>query len=90
MICEDLPQDLCAFAVSSASKRCVLESNYGQSGEPAEHQCTTSEVVAERRRDHIETDQCVKACGVDRHSVGISSDSLLEPQFAGKQGRLNL
>ena len=34
--------------------------------------------------DYIETDACVKACGVDRNSVGISSDALLEPQFTGK------
>ncbi|ONK62118.1 uncharacterized protein A4U43_C07F540 [Asparagus officinalis] len=83
VICDDLPQDLCAFAVSSSSKRCVLES-YQNSGKPTEYQCRTSEVVVERMKDHIETDQCVKACGVDRKSVGISSDSLLEPQFAGK------
>ena len=84
VICEDLPQDLCAFAVSSASKRCVLESSYEEKGKRTEYQCRTSEVVVERVRDHIETDQCVKACGVDRSSVGISTDSLLEPQFTGK------
>ena len=84
VICEELPQDLCAYAVSSSSKRCVLESTYQGSGKPAEYQCRTSEVVVERIKDHVETDQCVKACGVDRNSVGISSDALLEPQFAGK------
>lgn len=84
VICEELPQDLCAYAVSSSSKRCVLESTYQGSGKPAEYQCRTSEVVVERIKDHVETDRCVKACGVDRNSVGISSDALLEPQFAGK------
>lgn len=83
VICEDLPRDLCSFAVSSASKRCVLESSV-QSGRPIEYQCRTSEVAVDRMRNHIETDQCVKACGVDRSSVGISSDSLLESEFAGK------
>ncbi|EEF34518.1 conserved hypothetical protein [Ricinus communis] len=34
--------------------------------------------------DYIESDECVKACGVDRNSVGISSDALLEPQFTAK------
>lgn len=84
VICEDLPQELCAFAISSSSRRCILESSYQASGKPAEYQCRTSEVVVKRMKDHIETDQCVKACGVDRNSVGISSDSLLEPQFVGK------
>ncbi|KAK3003377.1 hypothetical protein RJ639_018129 [Escallonia herrerae] len=32
----------------------------------------------------IESDECVNACGVDRKAVGISSDSLLEPQFTAK------
>ncbi|XP_008798941.1 uncharacterized protein LOC103713707 [Phoenix dactylifera] len=81
--CEDLPQDLCAFAISSSSKRCVLESTQ-HSGRPTEYQCRTSEVVVARMSNWIETDECVKACGVDRNSVGISSDSLLEPQFTEK------
>ncbi|XVE96994.1 hypothetical protein REPUB_Repub02eG0272200 [Reevesia pubescens] len=34
--------------------------------------------------EYIDTDECVRACGVDRNSVGISSDSLLEPQFTAK------
>jgi hypothetical protein len=49
-----------------------------------EYQCTTSEVVVERMAGYIETNQCVKACGVERNSVGISSDALLEPQFTAK------
>ncbi|XP_008785460.2 uncharacterized protein LOC103704086 [Phoenix dactylifera] len=80
VICEDLPQDLCAFAISSSSKRCVLET-IPRKGGPTKYQCQTSEVVVERMPGWIETDKCVRACGVDRNSVGISSDSLLEPQF---------
>lgn len=38
----------------------------------------------ERMKDWIETDECVRACGVDRNSVGISSDSLMESQFTAK------
>ena len=38
----------------------------------------------ERMAEYIETDECVRACGVDRNSIGISSDSLLEPQFTAK------
>uniref|UniRef100_A0A1D1YDH0 2-phospho-L-lactate guanylyltransferase n=1 Tax=Anthurium amnicola TaxID=1678845 RepID=A0A1D1YDH0_9ARAE len=83
VICEELPQDLCAFAISTASKRCVLESGPRGDG-TTEYQCRTSEVVVERMSDWIETDECVRACGVDRAAVGISSDSLMEPQFASK------
>ncbi|KAI3732326.1 hypothetical protein L1987_63530 [Smallanthus sonchifolius] len=48
------------------------------------YQCTTSQVMVERMSEYIETDECVKACGVDRNSVGISSDTLLEPQSVSK------
>ncbi|XP_062179669.1 uncharacterized protein LOC133884327 [Phragmites australis] len=82
--CEQLPAELCAFAVSSTSRRCALE-NTQRAGRPTEYQCRTSEVVVE---DHqlsglVETDCCVRACGVDRATVGISSDSLLDPRVAG-------
>ncbi|THU53605.1 hypothetical protein C4D60_Mb10t16200 [Musa balbisiana] len=83
VICEDLPQDLCAFAVSSASKRCLLE-NTQLGGGRTDYQCRTSEAVAEGISDWIETDECVRACGVARGNVGISSDSLLEPDFVQK------
>ncbi|KAG6479664.1 uncharacterized protein LOC122020138 [Zingiber officinale] len=84
VVCENLPQDLCAFAVSSESKRCVLESSQRGDG-LTEYQCRTSEVEVEREmKDWIETDECVGACGVSRGVVGISSDALLEPDFAGK------
>lgn len=83
VVCEELPQDLCSFAISTASKRCVLESAPRGDG-TMEYQCRTSEVVVERMSDWIETDECVRACGVDRNVMGISSDSLLEPRFAAK------
>ncbi|KAK4796596.1 hypothetical protein SAY86_028922 [Trapa natans] len=84
LVCENLPMDLCAFAVSSSGKRCLVETyQYGE-GSAVDYQCRTSEVVVERLADHIETDECVMACGVDRNSVGISSDALLEPQFTAK------
>ncbi|XP_022863023.1 uncharacterized protein LOC111383176, partial [Olea europaea var. sylvestris] len=44
----------------------------------------TSEVVAINLRDYIEADECVDACGVDRKSVGISSDTFLDSQFTAK------
>ncbi|XP_021750546.1 uncharacterized protein LOC110716241 [Chenopodium quinoa] len=83
LICEELPSDLCVMAIASSGKRCVLE-KYRNDIEETEYQCRTSEVVVERMSEHIETDQCVKACGVDRKMGGISSDNLLEPQFTAK------
>ncbi|KAJ7961323.1 PAR1 protein [Quillaja saponaria] len=84
LICEELPKDVCAFSIASSGKRCLLETAKNEEDGSVEYQCRTSEVVVERMADYIETDQCVKACGVDRNSVGISSDSLLEPQFTSK------
>lgn len=83
IICEDLPKNLCAFSIASSGKRCLLE-NYALKDGTMEYQCRTSEVVVERMAEWIETDECVQACGVDRNSVGISSDSLLESQFTAK------
>ncbi|XP_072955090.1 uncharacterized protein [Typha angustifolia] len=83
VICEDLPQKLCAFSISSTSRRCVLESVPHERG-TAEYQCHTSDVVVAKMSNWIESDECVKACGVYRSTVGISSDALLEPQFMAK------
>ncbi|XP_004506651.1 uncharacterized protein [Cicer arietinum] len=83
MVCEDLPKDVCAFSVASSGKRCLLETEKGMNGE-IEYECRTSEVIVERMAEYIETDQCVEKCGVDRNSVGISSDAFFEPQFTAK------
>lgn len=82
IICEELSKEVCAFSIASCGKRCLLENVETKKG--VEHKCTTSEVIVARMAEHIETDACVNACGVDRTTVGISSDSLLEPQFAAK------
>ncbi|KAJ4730747.1 PAR1 protein [Rhynchospora pubera] len=79
--CEDLHINRCAFAVSSESKRCVLES---MPGKPTEYQCKTSDVVVENISNHIETEACVGACGLERKTIGISSDSLMETRVAQK------
>ncbi|THF97372.1 uncharacterized protein LOC114315775 [Camellia sinensis] len=81
--CENLNKDSCAFAVSSSSKRCVLEKTVKRSGEEA-YTCRTSEIEADKLKDWIENDQCIEACGLDRTMLGISSDSLLESQFTHK------
>ncbi|KAK8485961.1 hypothetical protein V6N13_026447 [Hibiscus sabdariffa] len=78
--CEHLDEDACAYAVSSTGKRCVLEKHVKRSGEE-EYTCGTSEIEADKIKNWIETDQCVKSCGLDRKSFGISSDSLLESSF---------
>lgn len=83
IVCEDLPKEVCAFSVASSGKRCLLETEKAADG-GVEYQCRTSEVVVERMAEYIETDQCVEACGVDRNSVGISSDAFFEPQFTAK------
>ncbi|KAJ8899924.1 hypothetical protein K2173_019628 [Erythroxylum novogranatense] len=83
IVCEELPNELCAFSIASSGKRCLLET-YGKEDKSVGYQCRTSEVVVQRMANYIETDECVKACGVDRNSVGISSDALLEPQFTSK------
>ncbi|KAL0344496.1 UNVERIFIED_CONTAM: hypothetical protein Sradi_4280900 [Sesamum radiatum] len=65
VVCEDLPQNLCTFAI--AASRCVLE-NYKSEEGSVDYTCKTSEVVVERLAGYIETDECVNACGVDRNS----------------------
>ncbi|CAJ1952782.1 unnamed protein product [Sphenostylis stenocarpa] len=78
--CERLDEDTCAFAVSWEGKRCVLEKRVKRSGEEA-YTCRTSEIETETQTGHIETDECIKGCGLNRKSFGISSDSLLESGF---------
>ncbi|XP_047335420.1 uncharacterized protein LOC124938943 [Impatiens glandulifera] len=80
IICETLPVDVCAFSVASSGKRCLLE-NFKNGDGQMEFQCSSSEVVVPMMAEHIETQSCIAACGVDRKTVGISSDALLEPQF---------
>lgn len=81
--CENLNEKTCAFAVSSSSKRCVLEKHVKRTGEEA-YTCRTSDIEADKLKDHIESDQCIKSCDLDRKSLGISSDSLLESRFTEK------
>lgn len=82
IICEELPNDVCAFSISSSGKRCLLENLETEKG--VEYQCSTSDVVVQGISEHIETAACVNACGVDRRMIGISSDSLLEPELTSR------
>ncbi|EYU25099.1 hypothetical protein ABFS82_06G033200 [Erythranthe guttata] len=82
--CQNLSKDTCSYAVSYVGKRCVLEKHVRRSG-VEEYTCGTSEIeAAGRMKDWIESDECIKACGLDRSALGISSDSMLESHFAGK------
>ncbi|KAH7662992.1 PAR1 protein [Dioscorea alata] len=81
--CEDLDQNSCAFAVSSSGYRCVLEMKLKRSGY-VELFCRTSDIEAEKVKNYVENDECIKACGLDRNTVGISSDSLLDSRFTQK------
>lgn len=83
IICEDLPTELCSFSIASSGKRCSLETYLPKDG-TVEYQCKTLEVIVETMPETIETDECMSACGVERNSVGISSDSLHEPEFTSK------
>ncbi|KAL3639455.1 hypothetical protein CASFOL_017362 [Castilleja foliolosa] len=47
-------------------------------------QGTLAEQSVERLSGHIESDQCVRSCGVDRRFVGISSDAFLSADFSSR------
>ncbi|GER46665.1 PAR1 protein [Striga asiatica] len=79
--CDTLDEKSCAFAVSSSGRRCVLE-NRLRLGGTIEYACGTSEIVADKITNWVETDSCISACGLDRRALGISSDSLLDGRFA--------
>ncbi|PKA55016.1 hypothetical protein AXF42_Ash003653 [Apostasia shenzhenica] len=83
--CRHLDRSTCAFAVSSSGERCVLEKDVQQIGLEERYSCRSSGVPAAADiREWIETDECIAACGLDRETVGISSDSLLDRRFRQK------
>lgn len=83
-MCEELSPKVCAFAVASSGKRCSMET-YGSKDGTIGFQCKTSDIVANvNRHEHVENDDCISSCGVERETVGISTDNLLEPSFSKK------
>lgn len=84
IICNELPNDMCSFSVSSSGKRCLLETYSTMDDDTMKFECKSSEVVVENLANWIESDECISSCGVDRRSVGISSDSLMELHFTAK------
>eukprot|EP01018_Ginkgo_biloba_P016535 Gb_37137 [translate_table: standard] len=81
--CEKLPAQMCAFSVSATGARCVLEKYVMKNGS-VEYECQSSEIIAEKVMEWIESEECMEACGLERMSVGVSSDALLEPHFTDK------
>ncbi|CAN1846532.1 hypothetical protein LINPERHAP1_LOCUS38247 [Linum perenne] len=71
LVCEELPVDKCAYSISESGKRCVLENYISRNG-MVNYQCKTSEVVVDNMKDMIESEECIKACGVDRNTVVVS------------------
>ncbi|GLJ38096.1 hypothetical protein SUGI_0775520 [Cryptomeria japonica] len=77
--CEKLPIEMCAFSVSSSGARCVLEKKYSSTSEGSiEYQCQSSGIIAEELKEWIESEDCLQSCGLQRMSVGMSTDDLFE------------
>ncbi|KAL2613774.1 hypothetical protein R1flu_025466 [Riccia fluitans] len=83
LMCEDLSIGDCAFAVSSTGARCVLEKSKLTNGETTA-ECQTSIIMAAKPLEWIETDDCIKYCGLERISYGLSTDALMEKGFTAK------
>ncbi|CAM6088838.1 unnamed protein product [Calypogeia fissa] len=80
LFCGMLPTYECAFAVDSAGQRCVLETI---SGDMDWHVCQTSDILVSEGSpmEYIETDECLKRCGVAKMTVGLSTDALELDEF---------
>eukprot|EP01018_Ginkgo_biloba_P016567 Gb_38852 [translate_table: standard] len=74
---------MCAFSVSATGARCVLEKYVMRDGS-IEYECQSSEIIAEKMMEWIESEECLEACSLERMSVGVSSDALLESHFTKK------
>jgi len=81
--CEKLPGETCAFSVSSSGARCVLEMSILGDGN-VQYECLTSDIIAENINELIETEECMNTCGVERMTVGISTDNLAQRGFTKK------
>ncbi|PKU73568.1 hypothetical protein MA16_Dca023680 [Dendrobium catenatum] len=85
MTCEQLDRSTCAFAVSFNGLRCLLEKHVRGTGLGEEvYTCRTSGLKANVMAGWVETDTCIAACSLDRETVDISSDSLLDRRFMGR------
>lgn len=80
--CTMLPVEECAFAVSYDGYRCVLERQLSNDM----HVCQKSNIKVgeDAPVEYIETDSCVKACGVSRMTIGFSTDEVYSNRFISK------
>lgn len=80
--CSMLPAEECAFAVSYTGNRCVLDKALRSD----HYTCETSNVKAgeDSPVEYVESNECVQACGVDRMTVGFSTDELTSHAFITK------
>ncbi|GLJ38098.1 hypothetical protein SUGI_0775560 [Cryptomeria japonica] len=78
--CEKLPAEMCAFSVSSSGARCVLEKKYSfvpsTHESLVEYQCQSSGILAGKMMEWIESEECLQSCGLQRMSVGMSTEGL--------------
>lgn len=84
--CHMLPAEECAFAVDSSGKRCVLTEN-SDDAVSIVRSCETSEISVgdDSPIEYIETEQCVRACGVHKMTIGFArSTNLPTDQFMSK------
>ncbi|CAA2981453.1 Hypothetical predicted protein [Olea europaea subsp. europaea] len=72
------------FILNRISGEAMPVRDFSSNDGTIDFQCKTSEVVAINLYEYIESDECVISCGVDRKSIGISSDALLDSQFTAK------
>jgi hypothetical protein len=61
-----------------------LLKNYEEKDGTVKYQCKTTEIFVDTLNEWIESDECVNSCGLHRETVGVSSDTLLQPQFLAK------
>ncbi|KAG6548918.1 hypothetical protein Mapa_009681 [Marchantia paleacea] len=81
--CHMLPAEECAFAVDSSGKRCVLM-EYNDAAVSIVRSCETSDISVgdDSPTEYIETEQCVRACGVQKMTIGFArSTNLPTDQF---------
>ncbi|MCO5581579.1 hypothetical protein L7F22_035467 [Adiantum nelumboides] len=73
VVCEELGIYECAFAVASTGARCILETKISLEV-CIQFECTTSSVLASPFANWIETAECLLFCGLERLTIGISTD----------------
>eukprot|EP01018_Ginkgo_biloba_P016566 Gb_38853 [translate_table: standard] len=74
---------MCAFSVSSIGARCMLK-KYVMRYDNIKYEFQSSKILAEKMMEWIEIEDCMEVYGLERMSVGVLSDALLEYHFTNK------